>query len=182
MMQILDVLNCLVDDGGPITLNAFIPIVYTTRKMVSALLPDLMRMQLLSRLLSNLFQSRNKTVVWHCQKITATPCHFRHSEVQDLFSNTIIFQIDVATGEGSRWLLLRTQHQRKPYQLHNGVYQSQDYYYGVVGSGVMSSLKALIPSDMSFPYDIHVTDRLSEFIYKMCFFCSPLNYVYLSNY
>jgi hypothetical protein len=30
----------------------------------------------------------------------------------------------------------------------------EDYYYGVVGSGVMSSLKALIPSDMSFPYDV----------------------------
>ncbi len=33
MMQILDVLNCLVDDGGPITLNALIPTVYTTRTM-----------------------------------------------------------------------------------------------------------------------------------------------------
>jgi hypothetical protein len=37
-----------------------IPIVYTTRTMVSALLPDLMRMQLLSRLLSYLFRSRTR--------------------------------------------------------------------------------------------------------------------------
>ncbi len=39
-----------------------IPTVYTTRTMVSALMPNLMRMQLLSRLLSDLFRSRNKTV------------------------------------------------------------------------------------------------------------------------
>jgi hypothetical protein len=58
----IDVLNCLVDDGGPITLNAFIPTVYTTRTMVSASLPNLMCMQLLSRLLSDLFRSRNKIV------------------------------------------------------------------------------------------------------------------------
>jgi hypothetical protein len=44
-----------------------IPTVYTTRTMVSALLPDLMRMQLLSRFLSDLFRSRNKTVVWRSQ-------------------------------------------------------------------------------------------------------------------
>ncbi len=96
--------------------------------------------------------------------------HFRHSEVQDLFSKHNNFPNWCCNWGRQQMASSENTTPKKTIPIAQWSFLGQDYYYGVVGSGVMSSLKALIPSDMSFPYDrfccrtllqqnCHVTDR-----------------------